>query len=523
MMSFLSAVVTSRYPTTNNQLRNSSNPRLQATINDGRVTLQLVQERQVSFATGKDTCPNSTQNLKGNGMMLGLRIKYCWYKLKQMVKVYNEELAFLADPGITECQATQTVITCNAAYQANDLDAYDSNCDELNTTKVSLMTNLSHYGLDVLVESNVVSHSETEITSDSNIIPYSQYVHETQQEAIQNSNLSTQQDALILSVIELLKTQVNNYTKINLDNKSVNDTLTVELKRYKKQVKVFKEGQNVDLKIQDNISDSCEHSVEIDHLKQTLSEQLKEKKSLMQIVTLLKNNFKKEESRDNDREIAFEKKIKHLDNISQNSLNFSYPSPSSTPTRVEVPKELPKEKGLIIAALKVELRKLKWKALVNNVVTPHTIAPVMLKIDVEPIAPILFNRTVHSDYLRLTQEQAVILRKVAEQGKSKNPLNNSLDHACKYTIRIQKLLILIRQTCPSINNSSDKLVAVTQKNKEKRVRFTEPVTSSGNTNTKTASSSNLVANKPALSSIGVKLSTSASGSQPSGNTKKDKI
>nr|GEY65189.1 hypothetical protein [Tanacetum cinerariifolium] len=42
MMSFLSAVVTSRYPTTNNQLRNSSNRGQQATINDGRVTLQPV-------------------------------------------------------------------------------------------------------------------------------------------------------------------------------------------------------------------------------------------------------------------------------------------------------------------------------------------------------------------------------------------------------------------------------------------------------------------------------------------------
>ncbi|GJS70424.1 hypothetical protein Tco_0703265 [Tanacetum coccineum] len=52
MMSFLSVVVTSRYPTTNNQLRNSSNPRQQATINDGRVTLQPVQGRQISFATG---------------------------------------------------------------------------------------------------------------------------------------------------------------------------------------------------------------------------------------------------------------------------------------------------------------------------------------------------------------------------------------------------------------------------------------------------------------------------------------
>ncbi|GJR98818.1 hypothetical protein Tco_0270992 [Tanacetum coccineum] len=52
MVSFLSAVVTSCYTTTNNQLRNSSNPRQQATINHGRVTLQPVQGRQIYFATG---------------------------------------------------------------------------------------------------------------------------------------------------------------------------------------------------------------------------------------------------------------------------------------------------------------------------------------------------------------------------------------------------------------------------------------------------------------------------------------
>nr|GEW50972.1 retrotransposon protein, putative, unclassified [Tanacetum cinerariifolium] len=53
----------------------------------------------------------------------------------------------------------------------------------------------------------------------------------------------------------------------------------------------------------------------------------------------------------------------------------------------------------------------------------------MLKVDVEPIAPrLLNNRTVQSDYLRLTQEQAAILREVVEKEKSQNPLNNSLDH-----------------------------------------------------------------------------------------------
>ncbi|GJZ72367.1 retrovirus-related pol polyprotein from transposon TNT 1-94 [Tanacetum coccineum] len=52
MMSFMSTVITSYFPTTNNQLRNSSNPRQHANIHDGRVTVQPVQGRQSSFAAG---------------------------------------------------------------------------------------------------------------------------------------------------------------------------------------------------------------------------------------------------------------------------------------------------------------------------------------------------------------------------------------------------------------------------------------------------------------------------------------
>ncbi|GJZ66560.1 retrovirus-related pol polyprotein from transposon TNT 1-94 [Tanacetum coccineum] len=355
MMSFLTAVVTSRYPTTNNQLRKSSNPRQQATISNRRVTLQPIQGRQTSFSTGtsRTYTPGSSGSNSGKQRTItcynckreGHMSKQCtkpkrkrddsWFKEKVLLveaqahgQILNEEeLAFLADPGILEGQATQTVITHNAAYQADDLDAYDSDCDELNSAKVALMANLSHYGSDALAEvhnhdnmnnnvvnqavqvmpssqqSNVVNHSETEITSDSNIIPYSQYVIESQQATVQNSNSSAQQDDLILSVIEQLKTQVANCTKINLENKSVNDTLTAELERYKEQVKVLKEGQNVDSKSQNNVSDTCAQSVEIDLLKQTLSEHLKEKESLLQTVTLLKNDFKKEESRNIERRI----------------------------------------------------------------------------------------------------------------------------------------------------------------------------------------------------------------------------
>nr|GEW27858.1 retrovirus-related Pol polyprotein from transposon TNT 1-94 [Tanacetum cinerariifolium] len=56
------------------------------------------------------------------------------------------------DQRIPEGQATQTIIAHNGAYQADDLDAYDSHCDELNIAKVALMANLSNYGSDALAE-----------------------------------------------------------------------------------------------------------------------------------------------------------------------------------------------------------------------------------------------------------------------------------------------------------------------------------------------------------------------------------
>ncbi|GJR33440.1 integrase, catalytic region, zinc finger, CCHC-type containing protein [Tanacetum coccineum] len=333
VMSFLSAVVTSRYPTTNNQLRNSSNPRQQATINDGRVTVQPVQGRQISYAAGttRTFTPGASgsnsgkqrivtcYNCKGEGHMS----KQCtkprrkwddsWFKDKVLLVqaqasgqiLHEEELAFLADPGIPEGQAIQTVITHNAAYQADDLDAYDSDCDEFNTAKVSLMANLSHYGSDALTE--VHNHDNV----NNNMINQAVQVMPSSEQSNVVNHLETKiTNALILSVIEQLKTQVVNCTKINLENKSVNDTLTAELERYKEQVKVLNKGQNVDLKKKDNILDSCAQFVEIDHLKQTLLEHLKEKESLMQMVTLLKNDFKKEKSRNIDREIALEKRIK---------------------------------------------------------------------------------------------------------------------------------------------------------------------------------------------------------------------
>ncbi|GKA34638.1 hypothetical protein Tco_0721067, partial [Tanacetum coccineum] len=64
MMSFLSTVVSSRFLTTKNQLRNYSNPRQQATIHDGRVIVQPFQGRQNSFSAG---ISGARANISGSG------------------------------------------------------------------------------------------------------------------------------------------------------------------------------------------------------------------------------------------------------------------------------------------------------------------------------------------------------------------------------------------------------------------------------------------------------------------------
>ncbi|GKA41149.1 hypothetical protein Tco_0733742 [Tanacetum coccineum] len=180
------------------------------------------------------------------------------------------------------------------------------------------------------------------------------------------------------------------------------------------------------------------------------------------------------------------------------------------------------EQGLVIAALKNELRKLKGKALDNKETVTHSVDPNMSKDNMEPITPKLLNkRTAHSSYIKHTQEEALVLRDIVEHVKANYPQDSLLESAFRYTKVIQDLLSHISRSCPSINNFGPQLIEVTPRKQDKKVRFTESLTSSENT--KTDSTSNIVSNKRVLHSTGVRLSTSASGSQPSGNTRNDRI
>nr|GEX14997.1 retrovirus-related Pol polyprotein from transposon TNT 1-94 [Tanacetum cinerariifolium] len=182
------------------------------------------------------------------------------------------------------------------------------------------------------------------------------------------------------------------------------------------------------------------------------------------------------------------------------------------------------EKVLVIAALKETLSRLKGKAVVNKAVSLHSIDPELLKIDVAPLAAKLRNnRTTHTDYLTHTHEETTTLREIVKSERLVNPLNTFLDYACKYTKRIQELLIILQQTCPCIPDLGNKLMTVTPKNNDKNIRLTKHIPSSGNTTVKTTSSTNVVSNTHVLSSTGVNLISCASRSQPQGNTKNDRI
>ncbi|GJU34893.1 hypothetical protein Tco_1183247 [Tanacetum coccineum] len=332
-MAFLTVVASSRFPSTNNQLITSFNPRNQAIIQDDRVIVQQVQGRQGQNYSGTAYKNNATSS-RGNTASGIARVVKCYncQEAKEARQILDEEqLAFLVDPGIPASQA-QTVIPYNAAFQTEDLDTYDSDCE--------------------------VPNSETYLN--------------------------------------------------DMDNQSVH------------ALQDFKQSPVMDI---------------------------------------------------TDNEIS-------------------------------------------------------RKEIVENVVhipSANTIASGMFNLNLEPLPPrLLQNREVHIDYLRNTQEQVNILREIVKQAKEKQPLDGELDLACKYTTRIQELLVYVQDTCPNAITPNTWKVAVTPMNNVKKVRFVEPLTSSSN-NKQVESSNTSDSSTPVLSSTGVKCSTRNSRSKPLGNKKNDRI
>ncbi|GKC34462.1 retrovirus-related pol polyprotein from transposon TNT 1-94 [Tanacetum coccineum] len=279
-------------------LRNSSNPRQQATIHDGRVTVQPLQGRQNSYADGTSGTRANTsgtgRNYSGSQKVVKCfnyqeefhMARQCpkpkrkrdatWFREKVILVeaqgngkvLIEEELEFLADSGIAEgpISIAKAVLMANLSSYESDVLSEVPIFDNTNND----MLNQSVQEMPYFDPSQFVEHSKNEIHSDSNIISYSQYLIESQNAAVQDTNSSTQQDAMILSVFEQLSEQVTNCNKVNKDNLMANESLSAELERYKEQIKLLEERQNMDLSTREKlIIDDFEK--EINSLKQTLS------------------------------------------------------------------------------------------------------------------------------------------------------------------------------------------------------------------------------------------------------------
>nr|GEV43819.1 hypothetical protein [Tanacetum cinerariifolium] len=343
----------------------------------------ILENNKLLFVTttkGKDTCPNSALNLKGKRM--------------------------IHDLGIAEGQTTQTVITHNAAYQADDLDAYDSDCDEINTAKVALMVNLSHYGSDALTEK--AQKLEPKLY-DGNVLKNTCAI------------LILDSEETLMLAEESHPNLSKRPTKVEVPKVCIVNTSLKKLKHHlagfnvvvKEKTMPIAITEGSDNSVSNQSAPSFDQYFELNKLKAQSQEKDAVINKLKERIKSLNANMHKDMVKKGIEEIEtinieldhrVSKLIAENEHLKQTYKQL-YDSIKST--------------RLITAALRDELRKLKRKAIVDNPVTTHTIDPEMLKVDVEPIAPrLLNNRTIHSNYLRLTHKQVVILSEVVEEGKS---------------------------------------------------------------------------------------------------------
>ncbi|GJR61431.1 retrovirus-related pol polyprotein from transposon TNT 1-94 [Tanacetum coccineum] len=342
-MAFISTSFTSRYPPTNNQLRTSSNLRNQETIQDGRVIGETdsgvyrqckrhafwsLNEDILKITILKTNTPYPSRKIQ--------RIRACTHQRPQRkedqyaVVLDDEQMEFLADNGdtVTISQASQEIPT-PVAFQTDDLDAFDSDCDEAPYVSVVLMAKLSSYDLEVLSEVPTHDNYLDNHEIDQNVQD-TQYFEqpETENVVVQDTSSSAQQEAMIMCVIEEINNQVAKCNEVDKENKIINESLTAELERYKEQIKIFKERQKFDLNDREKYINSQLRKVIIDKnakvtefenqihsLKLQLNATVGSHKTLSTTVDVLKMESKAKEDKYLEEIIELEKKKKALDNV----------------------------------------------------------------------------------------------------------------------------------------------------------------------------------------------------------------
>ncbi|GJR57016.1 hypothetical protein Tco_1499178 [Tanacetum coccineum] len=262
-------------------------------MQNGRVMVQNVQGRQNRVqgnnARGAVAAGNGgAQYRAGNANAgQGKTIKcYNCNGIENGVDLDEGQLLFLAggqtntfDDKVNEGPVQDMTQNKDNIFQADQCDVFDSDVDEAPTTQSMFMANLSSadlvydeagpsydsdtlfevqdhdYCLDNMNESheeheihndvqpNDVVDSDTEYTSNSNIISYEQYVQDNEDQVVHSDVSSVPNDAVMIITNDIYEQDTQGVTS----NNTVNASLTVELARYKELVEVYEKRAKFEL------------------------------------------------------------------------------------------------------------------------------------------------------------------------------------------------------------------------------------------------------------------------------------
>ncbi|GKC99623.1 hypothetical protein Tco_1169898, partial [Tanacetum coccineum] len=205
------------------------------------------------------------------------------------VALDEEQLLFISggqdnavDEDVDEQPVQDLALNVDNVLQADDCDAFDSDIDEAPIAQTMFMANLSSadpvydeasppYDSDILsevpdhdnyqdvvcehhevhemhddVQPNYVVDSLADYMSDSNMIPYDQYVKDNAMPIVQSNVSSVPNDAYMIILNDMHEHSAQ-YVSVTTHNNVVDKSLTVELATYKEQVELYERWAKFEL------------------------------------------------------------------------------------------------------------------------------------------------------------------------------------------------------------------------------------------------------------------------------------